>query len=309
MCSARAAQEEGVGMSIVLNQRFLGGVLLLGQALDLLGGLYLAYDLFGGVKGPLRRLTEIITYIVAALAVNGSGDLAIFYFLSTYNPRLISTFGFEAALGGVIGLAIGGGVGGGFGYAYNLKYQRQYVPRSEGLRLLYAGIIGLVTGLFGYGFYLLAALLAREHFSFTQALLVGLLYSLVNGYVFASMIARLLVRRIPEAEQDKRPVFDRFGFFTGALVGIIISVIISLGYWLLYNPDPLNAVASGIAAAVVAAAGIGLFVGGVQNIERRILELSAQQRRMGIFGASLVLCGFGLQSLQYFVMIFAVSIH
>jgi hypothetical protein len=35
---------------------------LWGTALNLLGGLYLAYDLFGGKHGPLRTLTRAVTY-------------------------------------------------------------------------------------------------------------------------------------------------------------------------------------------------------------------------------------------------------
>jgi hypothetical protein len=35
---------------------------LTGVILDALGGLYLAYDLLGGKKGPLRRVTKSISY-------------------------------------------------------------------------------------------------------------------------------------------------------------------------------------------------------------------------------------------------------
>jgi hypothetical protein len=37
-------------------------IALTGTALNLLGGLYLAYDLFGGQHGPLRTLTRAVTY-------------------------------------------------------------------------------------------------------------------------------------------------------------------------------------------------------------------------------------------------------
>src|SRR5215469_7538427 len=35
---------------------------LTGVILDALGGLYLAYELFGGKKGPLRTITKSVTY-------------------------------------------------------------------------------------------------------------------------------------------------------------------------------------------------------------------------------------------------------
>ena len=35
-----------------------------GICLDVLGGLYLAYDLLGGKYGPLRLLTRMVTYSI-----------------------------------------------------------------------------------------------------------------------------------------------------------------------------------------------------------------------------------------------------
>src|SRR3954462_10544469 len=35
---------------------------IIGSSLDVLGALYLAYDLLGGEHGPLRTLTRVVTY-------------------------------------------------------------------------------------------------------------------------------------------------------------------------------------------------------------------------------------------------------
>src|SRR4029077_12498464 len=40
----------------------VAAVSLSGISLDVLGGLYLAYDLLGGQHGPLRLLTRVVTY-------------------------------------------------------------------------------------------------------------------------------------------------------------------------------------------------------------------------------------------------------
>jgi hypothetical protein len=37
-------------------------VSIIGSALDVIGAMYLAYDLLGGEHGPLRTLTRAITY-------------------------------------------------------------------------------------------------------------------------------------------------------------------------------------------------------------------------------------------------------
>jgi hypothetical protein len=45
-----------------MDRHVLAGISIAGTSLDLLGGLYLAYDLLGGKHGPLRTLTRGVTY-------------------------------------------------------------------------------------------------------------------------------------------------------------------------------------------------------------------------------------------------------
>jgi hypothetical protein len=47
---------------LTIDHHTLAAISLSGTALNLLGGLYLAYDLFGGKHGPLRTLTRAVTY-------------------------------------------------------------------------------------------------------------------------------------------------------------------------------------------------------------------------------------------------------
>ena len=48
----------------MIDRHLLAAFSLGGTLLDLIGGLYLAYDLLGGKKGPLRVITRIATYSV-----------------------------------------------------------------------------------------------------------------------------------------------------------------------------------------------------------------------------------------------------
>ena len=50
--------------------------------LDVLGGLYLAYDLLGGQNGPLRLLTRMVTYSIVFGAGYGLG-LGFFFGLAS----------------------------------------------------------------------------------------------------------------------------------------------------------------------------------------------------------------------------------
>src|SRR5277367_1405434 len=47
-----------------MNHHTIAVVSIVGTVLDVLGSLYLAYDLLGGQHGPLRLLTRIVTYSI-----------------------------------------------------------------------------------------------------------------------------------------------------------------------------------------------------------------------------------------------------
>jgi len=47
-----------------MDHHIVAAVSISGISLDVLGGLYLAYDLLGGQHGPLRLLTRIVTYSI-----------------------------------------------------------------------------------------------------------------------------------------------------------------------------------------------------------------------------------------------------
>lgn len=47
-----------------MNHHTVAAVSIAGSCLDVLGSLYLAYDLLGGQHGPLRLLTRAVTYSI-----------------------------------------------------------------------------------------------------------------------------------------------------------------------------------------------------------------------------------------------------
>jgi hypothetical protein len=47
---------------MTLDKQTLALISIIGSSLDVLGALYLAYDLLGGEHGPLRTLTRAVTY-------------------------------------------------------------------------------------------------------------------------------------------------------------------------------------------------------------------------------------------------------
>src|SRR5215472_11605210 len=56
---------------MTIDKHTLALISIIGSSLDVLGALYLAYDLLGGEHGPLRTLTRAVTY--GALVGVGNG--------------------------------------------------------------------------------------------------------------------------------------------------------------------------------------------------------------------------------------------
>src|ERR1700731_1439944 len=52
------------GIGMIIDRHTLALISIVGGALDMLGTLYLAYDLLGGEHGPLRVLTRAVTYSI-----------------------------------------------------------------------------------------------------------------------------------------------------------------------------------------------------------------------------------------------------
>jgi hypothetical protein len=61
-----------------MDHHIIAAISISGISLDVLGGLYLAYDLLGGQHGPLRLLTRIVTYSIVFGVGYGLG-LGLFF--------------------------------------------------------------------------------------------------------------------------------------------------------------------------------------------------------------------------------------
>ncbi len=116
-----------------VDHHFIAALSLTGMVLDMLGGLYLAYDLLGGQRGPLRLLVRVISYALVYFAVYGLLVRRLDFTL-TLSVGLGVVLGLELALHPgrlrrlllmlgralVIGLGTGLMLGARFGMAYAL---------------------------------------------------------------------------------------------------------------------------------------------------------------------------------------------
>ena len=246
-----------------MDHHTVAAVSITGTCLDVLGSLYLAYDLLGGQHGPLRLLTRAVTYSV----VFGVG----------YGLGLGPFFGLAAGIATGITLAI------------------EFNRASRGLDHYSLPWEGLFSAIRGFG------------------LAVGL-YRIV-GLAFAIAFAILVtIGQIVAYSRGMRPAIDYVASrrprltsrqFWGTVIrtfGYIATALVCSA--LIHHLDHawLFAIRIGLVTGIVT--GIGVTV----NPYIEYYADNLPERRLGVFGIGLILCGFALQSVQYWLALFDVHL-
>lgn len=236
---------------------------IVGCSLDVLGSLYLAYDLLGGEHGPLRTLTRGVTY------------------------GALCGVGYALAFGPLFGLASGTMHGITLGWEFSRASKREAKP---GFWYDMA-----MSGLRGIGFALGTAYL----YGLTFGISFGVLSTL--GQMLAY---RLGIRPTLDYQPTARPrITKRL---------LLAAVNRTLGY-------AVAGVISGLVAHQGRAAlSVGLIFGLVIGLVTVILNACTSfvewivdhvpEKVLGVFGVGLLLVGFALQSIQYWVALLDVRI-
>jgi hypothetical protein len=234
-----------------------------GICLDVLGGLYLAYDLLGGQHGPLRLLTRMVTY------------------------SIVYGIGYALGLGVFFGIAAGVATG----ITIAIELQRAG-SRHDHYPLHWEFVFSAIRGFaLGVGLYRTLGLpyaatfgvliTAGQVFAYARGMRPGLDYS-------ASRHRRLSRRQLLGA------IIRTVGYTATAL---ICSALVR------HVDHPwLFAIRLGLVTGLVTAAG---------TIINPYIEYYADnlpERRLGVFGIWLVLCGFLLQSIQYWVALLDIPV-
>jgi hypothetical protein len=242
-------------MAMTIDKHTIALVSIIGSSLDVLGALYLAYDLLGGEHGPLRTLTRAVTYgaffgigyglafgplfgLVNAVA-HGTTLAWEFSRASRHLPN--PGFWYDASMSAIRGLAFGVGAAHLYGAAFGATFAAlstlgQIVAYRRGMRptmdyhpdtcprLSRQQLLGTVNRTIGYaaaGY--VSALIARQR---SIALSVGLTFGLVTGAVTAVVITctsfiEWLADHLPE---------KRMGVFGIGLI-LIGFTLQSFQYW------------------------------------------------------------------------------
>jgi hypothetical protein len=246
-----------------MDHHTVAAVSIAGTCLDVLGSLYLAYDLLGGQHGPLRLLTRAVTYSVVFGIGYGLG-LGLFFGLASGVATGVTlaielnrasrgldhyALPWEALFAAIRGFAFGAGLyrmlGFGFAAAFAVLITiGQVIAYSRGMRPA-----------IDYQ--------ASRRSRFTPRQFWGTVVRTI-GYTTAALICSAFVHHIDHAWL--------FALRVGLVTGIVTGVGITVNPYIEYYADNLP------------------------------------ERRMGVFGIALILCGFALQSLQYWLALLDVRL-
>jgi hypothetical protein len=238
-------------------------VSLSGICLDVLGGLYLAYDLLGGQHGPLRLLTRMVTYSIV--------------------------FGIGYGLGLGLFFGVAAGVATGVTVAIELQRAgRRHDHYSWPWEVLFSAIRGLG---FGAGLYRTLGL--------PYALAFSLLITAGQAFAYARGMRPGL-----DYAAARRPRLTRRQFWGSVLrtVGYIVTALLCSAAVRHVDYPWLFAVRLGLVTGLVTTVGLTI------NPYIEYYADNLPERRLGVFGIWLVLCGFVLQSFQYWVAILDIPV-
>ena len=245
-----------------IDSRTLALISVIGNSLDVLGAMYLAYDLLGGEHGPLRTLTRGVTY------------------------SILFGGGYGLALGPVFGLASG--------VAHGITLAWEYSRASQGRMKS--------------GFWFEAAMSAIRGAGF--ALGASYKYGAVFGATFGALSTagqilayRAGIRPSIDYAPATRPRITRTQLLAAVnrTVGYAAAGYISA----LVANERANAVSTGLRAGL--AIGVVTALAGSCTPCVEWIADHMPQKRMGVLGIGLILAGFGLQSVQYWVTLLGVS--
>jgi hypothetical protein len=246
---------------LTVDHHTIAAIALSGTALNLLGGLYLTYDLFGEKHGPLRTLTRAVTYGVlfflgyviflpvafSALAALGTGStLAIEFARAARGER--ATRAHEGLASLARGVCFGIGSAMLFGWRFGVSFgtlstvgqivaYRMGITPTLGLharREWRKHLIGVINRTIGYAFAGLISAAATQRLSRT-----ALLFSVGMGVAIGG-ISALVAVICPSIERwaDRLPM-RRLGVY-GTVLIFIGFLLESLEHWLVLFDVPIT---------------------------------------------------------------------
>jgi hypothetical protein len=246
-----------------MDHHTVAAVSIAGTCLDVIGSLYLAYDLLGGQHGPLRLLTRAMTY------------------------SIVFGVGYGLGLGWFFGLA--SGVTSGVTIAIELNRAARGLDHYS---LWWEGWFSAIRGI-AFGACLWRNLGLEFAAAFAVLITLGQIFAYSRG-----------IRPAMDYAATGRPRITRRSAWA-----ILVRTVGYTATALL-----CSALVQHVDHAWAFAIRVGLVIGVVTGIGGAVVPLieyfadNLPERRLGAFGIALILCGFALQSFQYWVVVLNVRV-
>jgi hypothetical protein len=238
-------------------------VSITGTCLDVVGSLYLAYDLLGGQHGPLRLLTRAVTY------------------------SMVFGIGYGLGLGLFFGLFSG--------IAAGITLSIEFNRAARGLHhysLAWEALFSAIRG-FGFGAGLYRTLGLGFAMAFTILITAGQVFAYSRG-----------MRPALDYGASRRPRLTRRQFRGTVIrtVGYMATALICSAF--IHHVDHAWSFAIRVGLVTGIVTGVGITV----NPFIEYYADNLPERRLGAFGIGLILCGFALQSIQYWLALFDIRL-
>jgi hypothetical protein len=246
-----------------MDHHVLAAISIGGTFLDVLGSLYLAYDLLGGKHGPLRVLTRAVTY------------------------SIVFGIGYAIGLGWFFGLTSGITTG----ITISIELNRAARGRDH-YSLFWEGVFSAIRGSgFAAGLYRLVGF--RFAIAFAILVTAGQIVAYTRG-----------MRPSIDYVSSRRPRLTLRQFWGSVIrtIGYIVTALIC-SFFVRHVDHPWS-----FALRVGFVTGIVTTIGAALNPYIEYYADNLPERRLGAFGIGLILCGFALQSLQYWVTLLDVRL-
>lgn len=247
-----------------MNHHTLATVSIVGCFLDLLGALYLAYDLLGGEHGPLRALSRGVTY------------------------GALFAIGYGIPLGPVFGIACG------LTHGITLAWEFSGASRGRSHPGFWhdaaaSTIRGLGHGIGGAWYF-------------------GPIFGLVFGGISSlAQIAAYTIGVRPTMNYAPARRLRISGFQMLTVLNRTVGYGVLAWWCVRLVHQPARALSFGLRIGPI----VG-FVTFLLSASSPVIEWAADhipERRLGVFGVVLILSGFALQSVQYWITLLDVPIH
>lgn len=263
--------------TLAIDRHVIAGISIVGTACDVMGGLYLAYDLLGGNNGPLRTLTRVVTYTLFFCVGYGLPFGLLFGLLK----------GVELAL--VVGVGLGIILGLEYTHVTLDKARKHSHTIDRWLPFLFGLVRGAVFGLAG-------GLLIDAPF--------GLLFGLLSG---AGLITVYAFRLSPSDayQPDVKPRLRARELIASAMRGSATALAGIIAALLTHNDN--GAFGFGLTFGIVAGS-----VSAIVSVFSPFVEWWADHlpaRRLGALGTVILLLGLVLQSIQYWVVLLNITVQ